>query len=276
MEAQPSLTLALSILSRSPSAAHRRPLTLTLPCPPSLENFLFDEDEGTFLIRVSERANGYAISFHHHGRVRHYKISHSPLGGYIVMGSDDDFASLSDLVEHYQSNPLSDEGDVISDPLLLEHELNLDIGASNASGGDGPKRPKMAQSYEQFTPRGKGKGARRDDDDMDDADEDDATPMTERDYLEDPAHKPNWLRGKLGRAEAEKELLERGLVDGRFMVRIKSQAPTCIIYALSYTFERRYYHHLLTKKKRGNFTLNDREFLLLFLDSSKLRELSPQ
>lgn len=144
---------------------------------------------------------------------------------------------------------------MIADPLLLIHDLNLDIGESNAQGGVG-RSAKVRQNYEEFVPRGR-RG--RDDDDMDAADEDDSSPMSEADFLEDPKHKPNWLRGKMGREEAEQELLERGQVDGRFMVRIKSQAPTCIIYALSYCYQRRYYHHLLTKKKGRNFTLNDRE-----------------
>ena len=38
-----------------------------------------DEEEGTFLLRVSERSNGYAFSFKHKQRVRHYRIQLSQM-----------------------------------------------------------------------------------------------------------------------------------------------------------------------------------------------------
>lgn len=209
------------------------------------------------MVRVSERSNGYAISFRFQGKVRHYKISHSDTGGYIVLGSEEDFPSLADLVDYYQEHKLSDENDMLGAPLLLEHDLNLDIGESNAAGGASANKPKVRQNYEQFTPRGKpGAAAANGDDDDDD---DDGSPMQPSDYLEHPEKKPHWLRGKMSREEAEEELTDRGMIDGRFIVRIKSQAPNCIIYALSYCYERQFYHHLLTKKKNHDFTLNDSE-----------------
>lgn len=218
------------------------------------DNFLMDEDEGAFLIRVSERANGYAISFVFRGRVRHYKVSHSSLGGYVVMGSEDDFPSLADMVEHYQNHKLSEDGDMLGEPLLLEHSLNLDIGDSNAKGAKG-KSTKVRQNYEEFTPRGMpGKAGN------DDSDNDDGTPLEPSEYLLNPTKPPAWMRGKMSREDAEDELMDRGMVDGRFVVRIKSQSANSIVYALSYTCGGKYYHHLLTRKKNKDFTLNDRQF----------------
>jgi myosin heavy subunit len=46
------------------------------------EDYLFDQPSGAFLIRVSERVHGYALSFRVHGnRIRHYKLGFSAGGG---------------------------------------------------------------------------------------------------------------------------------------------------------------------------------------------------
>jgi hypothetical protein len=52
------------------------------------ENFLLDEEPGTFLVRVSEKANGYALSFKFGERPRHYKIELA-LGVRMQYGCDD-------------------------------------------------------------------------------------------------------------------------------------------------------------------------------------------
>lgn len=45
------------------------------------EDYLFDQPSGAFLIRVSERVHGYALSFRHGNRIRHYKLGFSVSGG---------------------------------------------------------------------------------------------------------------------------------------------------------------------------------------------------
>ena len=64
----------------------------------------------------------------------------------------------------------------------------------------------------------------------------------------------------MSRQEAEQELLDRGQVDGRFLVRERTRTRSSITFAISYAFERKFYHHLLTKKKGRNFSLNKRKF----------------
>jgi hypothetical protein len=60
----------------------------------------------------------------------------------------------------------------------------------------------------------------------------------------------------MSRGQAEKDLMERGMVDGRFLVRLKKESDAMITYAVSYTFDQSYKHHLLSKK------FNDRRWLL--------------
>ena len=69
---------------------------------------------------------------------------------------------------------------------------------------------------------------------------------------------PRWLRGEYSRGETEAELRQRGLVDGRFIVRERNMAKGKVQFALSYTYLKKFYHHLLNKEgKDGDFTLND-------------------
>ena len=56
-----------------------------------------------------------------------------------------------------------------------------------------------------------------------------------------------------------------GMVDGRFMVRLKSERANTVVYALSYTAEDEFYHHLLTRKEGKEWTLNDRKAELLLV-----------
>ena len=62
------------------------------------EDYLYDNPAGSFLIRVSERVHGYAMTFKHHERIRHYKLGFSRQGAYEVVGNNDEFDSLAELV----------------------------------------------------------------------------------------------------------------------------------------------------------------------------------
>jgi hypothetical protein len=55
----------------------------------------------------------------------------------------------------------------------------------------------------------------------------------------------------MSRQEAEAELLERGLVDGRFLVRVKERTDDEVVFVVSYTHDRMAYHHLLVKEPNG-------------------------
>ena len=66
----------------------------------------------------------------------------------------------------------------------------------------------------------------------------------------------------MDRGECESELQEQGMVDGRFVVRLKTEKPNSVVYALSYGADGEFYHHLLTRKKGRKWTLNDRTWCL--------------
>ena len=64
------------------------------------------------------------------------------------------------------------------------------------------------------------------------------------------------LRGEQSRSAAERELMERGMVDGRFLLRLKEQVGEETVFAVSYSYDGEFHHHLLVKRGDDNFRLN--------------------
>lgn len=203
------------------------------------EEYLMYASPGTFLVRVSERYHGYAISARLLARVKHFKLCVLPLGNYIMEGVKGEFPTLHDLVKHYSQNtlPSSDNSkrqrDFLLYPLGLVHDLGLGINHSD----------KVMTSKADFvddvaqTAANTGKPNTAPDDTVFDVDVD-LSQIGSR-----------WLRGLISRADAEDELKARGMVDGRFLLRIKQRTHESVSFALSYTYQGRMYHHMLNRDR---------------------------
>eukprot|EP00038_Savillea_parva_P002259 m.112345 g.112345 ORF g.112345 m.112345 type:complete len:1310 (-) comp10779_c2_seq1:47-3976(-) len=216
------------------------------------EDYLFDQPSGAFLIRVSERVHGYALSFRHGNRIRHYKLGFSVGGGYTIVGNAEEFGSLEELVQYFQEHPITvGDDDMLSEPVQFEHDLGLGITHSDDVKGKAPPMRNMTQS--QRNNRSKSM--------FNTLGFDSLTPGEPMDYSEflasvDP--RPRWLRGKISRQAAETELEDRGMVDGRFLVREKLRSHERVILALSLSFRKKFYHHLLTRNLTGKWQLDDK------------------
>lgn len=214
------------------------------------EDYLFDQDTGAFLIRVSERVNGYAISFRYSHRIRHYKLGFSPNGGYEISGCSEDFGTLIELIEHYQVSPITPgEQDILGEPVQFEHDLGLGIDV--ADGIVGKRPPRMTTDERKAKAQSLSAMNFLDD-------ESGGVPMKDEMFLENVDPKPRWLRGKISRVDAEEELRDRGMVDGRFIVREKLRSSERIVLALSVTFRRKFYHHLLARQVEGQWLLDEK------------------
>eukprot|EP00043_Microstomoeca_roanoka_P015316 m.153412 g.153412 ORF g.153412 m.153412 type:complete len:1145 (+) comp16232_c1_seq1:118-3552(+) len=210
------------------------------------ESYLFDEPDGTFLIRVSETSNSYAVSVKKANRCRHYRVNLTHQGGYQVMGSDEDFGTLEELVDFYASTPLSNHNDKMLTPLFALHDLRLGFGNAQRQQKDNNRRPEST--------------------DIDTMTSSTTPSLKPADYLKDPHNLPSWLRGNLSRQEAERELRERGLEDGRFLVRLRNAGFDSVTYVVSYAHRRKFYHHLLVRDTNAPWTLNDRPLRVMFLE----------
>jgi hypothetical protein len=211
------------------------------------EDYLFDQENGAFLIRISERTNGYALSFKHRQRIRHYKLGFSKNGGYEITGNDEEFGDIAEMVEYFKEHAITPgEDDILVEAVQYEHDLGLGIAQNDAVAGKRPNAlTKSARAKKVNTMMVM-------DDDASGA------PIPASAYLKDPENPPAYVRGNVSRDQAETELRERGMADGRFMVREKKRTSERIVFALSVVFRSKFYHHLLTKQLEGDWQLDEK------------------
>ncbi|KAJ8002425.1 hypothetical protein DPEC_G00158760 [Dallia pectoralis] len=75
------------------------------------EKSLKDKELGCFLIRLSDKAIGYILSYRGRDRCRHFVINQSKSGQFIVSGDTEEHVSLTHLIEHYRVNPIQPFGE---------------------------------------------------------------------------------------------------------------------------------------------------------------------
>ncbi|XP_032438639.1 LOW QUALITY PROTEIN: uncharacterized protein LOC116732519 [Xiphophorus hellerii] len=80
------------------------------------EDMLREKDLGCFLIRLSDKAIGYILSYKGRDRCRHFVISQSETGRFIVCGDTEEHNTLFDLIEHYKTKPVEPFGEYLTSP----------------------------------------------------------------------------------------------------------------------------------------------------------------
>lgn len=80
--------------------------------------------EGTYLLRLSKKQSGYAVSVRCHDSIRHYVVQHDKVADIYVFGVAT-FYSLQELLDHFASIPVvSNETDV---PVVLRHPYHKNV-----------------------------------------------------------------------------------------------------------------------------------------------------
>ncbi|XP_061891241.1 SH2 domain-containing protein 7-like isoform X1 [Entelurus aequoreus] len=78
------------------------------------EAMLTDREHGTFLIRLSDRVIGYILSYRGRDRCRHFAISQSKSGHFIVSGDTKGHGTVPELIQHYKTNPIEPFGEYLT------------------------------------------------------------------------------------------------------------------------------------------------------------------
>ncbi|XP_067292678.1 SH2 domain-containing protein 7-like isoform X2 [Pseudorasbora parva] len=78
------------------------------------EEHLKDKELGCFLIRLSDKAAGYILSYKGRDRCRHFVINQNKDGRFIVTGDTEMHNSLTSLIEYYKTRPIEPFGEYLT------------------------------------------------------------------------------------------------------------------------------------------------------------------
>uniref|UniRef100_A0AAQ4R640 SH2 domain-containing protein n=1 Tax=Gasterosteus aculeatus aculeatus TaxID=481459 RepID=A0AAQ4R640_GASAC len=89
------------------------------------EEILREKELGCFLIRLSDKAMGYILSYKGQDRCRHFVINQSESGQFVVCGDTEGHDSVADLIEYYKSSPIQPFGEYLASSCFeaLDEEL---------------------------------------------------------------------------------------------------------------------------------------------------------
>ncbi|KAK5874468.1 hypothetical protein PBY51_019410 [Eleginops maclovinus] len=78
------------------------------------EDLLRDKAQGCFLIRLSDKAIGYILSYKGHDRCRHFVITENQDGQFVIAGDCQTYNSLTELIEHFKVSPIQPFGEYLT------------------------------------------------------------------------------------------------------------------------------------------------------------------
>ncbi|XP_054632433.1 SH2 domain-containing protein 2A-like [Dunckerocampus dactyliophorus] len=78
------------------------------------EEMLKEKDCGCFLIRLSDKAIGYILSYRGRDRCRHFVISQSESGHFVVSGDSGGHDTVPELIQHYKTSPIEPFGEYLT------------------------------------------------------------------------------------------------------------------------------------------------------------------
>ncbi|KAM4596300.1 uncharacterized protein sh2d7 [Fundulus diaphanus] len=120
------------------------------------EDALRDKALGCFLIRLSDKAIGYILSYKGQDRCRHFVISQNADGQFVIAGDCQLFGSLSELIEHYKVSPIQPFGEFLTSSSCEDDADDL-YDVVNAHKTSGVSVQALRSIWDQVEP-GKKKG----------------------------------------------------------------------------------------------------------------------
>ncbi|XP_055273983.1 SH2 domain-containing protein 7 isoform X2 [Moschus berezovskii] len=124
------------------------------------EQLLRDKALGSFLIRLSDRATGYILSYRGSDRCRHFVINQLRNRRYLISGDTQSHGTLAELVRHYQevqfepfretlsaACPRMEDNDLYDAITLGLHQTNLSLEYPPEKASSPPASPKHHVSF---------------------------------------------------------------------------------------------------------------------------------
>lgn len=100
------------------------------------ERLLQPQPLGCYLVRFSESAVTFALSYRSRTCCRHFLLAQLEDGRHVVLGEDSAHSQLQDLLQHYTECPLSPYGEMLTQPLARQtaEPAGLSLRAESDSG----------------------------------------------------------------------------------------------------------------------------------------------
>ncbi|XP_071345814.1 SH2 domain-containing protein 7 [Trachinotus anak] len=103
------------------------------------EDLLRDKALGCFLIRLSDKAIGYILSYKGQDRCRHFVITQDQDGQFTISGDCQTYHSVTELIEHYKVSPIQPFGEYLTSSCYEENTGELyDVVNYNSRGKGKP------------------------------------------------------------------------------------------------------------------------------------------
>uniref|UniRef100_A0A452RDZ7 SH2 domain containing 2A n=1 Tax=Ursus americanus TaxID=9643 RepID=A0A452RDZ7_URSAM len=111
------------------------------------ERLLEPKPEGCYLVRFSESAVTFVLTYRSRTRCRHFLLAQLRDGRHVVLGEDSAHERLQDLLQHYTACPLSPYGEMLTEPLVRQTPEPAGLSLSSEMPDSGNKDP-----HPQYSP----------------------------------------------------------------------------------------------------------------------------
>lgn len=113
------------------------------------ERLLETRPQGCYLVRFSESAVTFVLTYRSRTCCRHFLLAQLEDGRHVVLGEDSAHARLQDLLRHYTACPLNPYGETLSQPLARQtpEPAGLSLRTEESDSGSKSQDP-----HPQYTP----------------------------------------------------------------------------------------------------------------------------
>uniref|UniRef100_G1Q0N5 SH2 domain containing 2A n=1 Tax=Myotis lucifugus TaxID=59463 RepID=G1Q0N5_MYOLU len=121
------------------------------------ERLLETKPQGCYLVRFSESAVTFVLTYRSRTCCRHFLLAQLRDGRHVVLGEDSAHARLQDLLRHYSGSPLSPYGETLSQPLARQTPepagLSLRTEEADAASKSQDPHPQYSPVLKKEKPR---------------------------------------------------------------------------------------------------------------------------
>uniref|UniRef100_A0A8C0T0H2 SH2 domain-containing protein n=1 Tax=Canis lupus familiaris TaxID=9615 RepID=A0A8C0T0H2_CANLF len=111
------------------------------------ERLLETKPEGCYLVRFSESAVTFVLTYRSRTRCRHFLLAQLGDGRHVVLGEDSAHVRLQDLLQHYTACPLSPYGEKLTEPLARQTPEPVGLSLSTEMPDSGNKSQDSHPQY---------------------------------------------------------------------------------------------------------------------------------